>query len=194
MSRAMMSSATPEWATPMSVFEPLDREFGFTLDTAATAENAKCARFYTVDHDGLKQPWTGRVWCNPPYGREIPKWVKRGAVAAMSGEADLVVLLVPARTDTAWWHDNIQPERKPPHPWVREIIFRRGRIKFVGTLRGSAPFPSAIVVMGPPVAIEANAKGWRCPTCDAYWATSRPTEGLTTCPNCDKGVKEASVE
>jgi len=150
MSRAMMSSATPEWATPMSVFAPLDAEFGFTLDTAATAENAKCAAFYTVDQDGLKQPWTGRVWCNPPYGRAIPAWVRRGRQAAESCEADLVVMLLPARTDTAWWQENVQAERKPPYPWVREIIFRRGRIKFVGTLRGSAPFPSAIVVFGRP--------------------------------------------
>jgi len=150
INHGLMSSATPEWETPMSVFAPLDEEFRFTLDTAATPENAKCRQFYTAQDDGLQQPWTGRVWCNPPYGREIPRWVERARQAAEAGEVELVVMLLPARTDTAWWQDNIQAERQPPRPWVREVIFRRGRIKFVGTKRGSAPFPSAVVVFAPP--------------------------------------------
>lgn len=71
-------SQTPEWATPQPVFDALHAEFGFTVDVAATADNAKCARFYARWNDGLEQDWTGeRVFCNPPYGREIGPWIKK---------------------------------------------------------------------------------------------------------------------
>jgi phage N-6-adenine-methyltransferase len=129
-------SNTCEWSTPPELFADLDAEFHFDLDVCATAENAKCERFYTRAQDGLRQPWTGRVWCNPPYGRSIGRWLQRAREAAQSGEADLVVLLVPARVDTSWWHDVAAQG---------EVRFLRGRIRFGGTASG-APFPSAVVV------------------------------------------------
>jgi phage N-6-adenine-methyltransferase len=125
-----------DWATPLDVFDPLNREFAFTLDVCATAENTKCAVFLTPEMDGLKSEWTGVCWMNPPYGREIGKWVEKARREAQSGRATVVCLL-PARTDTKWWQDNVIP--------LGEIRFLRGRICFVGA-KASAPFPSAIVI------------------------------------------------
>ena len=103
--------------------------------TAASHENAKCARYFTRDDDGLRQEWIGRVFMNPPYGRVIGAWMRKAWESSQT-TAELVVCLVPARTDTAWWHDYA----------VRgEIEFLRGRLRF-GDMRASAPFPSAIVV------------------------------------------------
>lgn len=84
-SKVMFSSKTDLWETPQGFFDELDREFHFELDVCATSENAKCRRFYTKEQDGLAQPWTGRVWCNPPYGREIGKWVKKAFETAAGG-------------------------------------------------------------------------------------------------------------
>lgn len=75
----MFSSATCEWATPPELFKALNAEFGFTCDVCATADNAKCKEFYSPEQDGLAQEWTGVCWCNPPYGREIGKWVRKAA-------------------------------------------------------------------------------------------------------------------
>ena len=128
-----MTSETDEWRTPPELFEELDREFGFDLDVASNDENALCERHYTMEQDGLSQPWRGHVWCNPPYGRAIGAWMRK---AAETDEGGVVVCLVPARTDTAWWHE-----------WVTratEVRFLRGRLHFSGG--GAAPFPSAIVV------------------------------------------------
>lgn len=118
----MFSSATDLWATPQDFFDELDAEFHFDLDVCALPENAKCATYYTPEQDGLKQPWTGTVWCNPPYGRQIGKWVERGAQAAQNGAT--VVMLLPARTDTRWFHDYIY--NNP----LAQIRFVRGRLKF----------------------------------------------------------------
>jgi len=86
MNEALYSSATCEWETPKDFFDRLDAEFHFTLDVCATAENAKCKRFYTKDQDGLRQDWTGEtVWCNPPYGREMPRWIEKCAMHAYGG-------------------------------------------------------------------------------------------------------------
>lgn len=103
---AMFSSKTDLWETPQEVFDRLDARFHFEVDVCATAENAKCKRYYTKEVDGLAQKWEGVCWCNPPYGREIGKWVKKAYEAALTGEAQ-VVMLLPARTDTAWFHDYI---------------------------------------------------------------------------------------
>ena len=90
------SSATPEWPTPQDLFEELSFIYGgFILDPCATPENAKCARFFTKEEDGLQQPWTGRVFVNPPYGREIGQWVKKSWEESLKGA--LVVCLLPAR-------------------------------------------------------------------------------------------------
>jgi phage N-6-adenine-methyltransferase len=129
-------SATPEWATPPDLFAELDREFSFTLDAAATVENAKCTRFFTRKENGLAQPWQGRVFCNPPYGRGIGRWIQKAWESAQGSACELVVCLVPARVDTSWWHD---------HCTRGEVRFLRGRVRFGGADSG-APFPSAVVV------------------------------------------------
>lgn len=128
----MFSSRADLWATPQGFFDELDEEFHFDVDVCALAENAKCRSFYTPDVDGLKQVWEGTVWCNPPYGREIGQWVKK---AAESGTT--VVMLLPARTDTRWFHEYIYGKA--------EIRFVKGRLKF-GDGKNSAPFPSMVVV------------------------------------------------
>lgn len=136
MNQALFSSNTGEWETPQEFFDELDKEFHFTLDVCATAENAKCARYYTKEQDGLHQPWDGIVWCNPPYGREVGKWVFTGLIASQL-RGSTVVMLLPARTDTRWFHDYIYHRA--------EIRFIRGRLKFGGS-KNTAPFPSMIVI------------------------------------------------
>ena len=131
----LRSSNRHDWETPADLFAELDAEFGFTIDVCATPENAKCDRFFSPDEDGLRQSWAGEVcWMNPPYGREIGKWMAKAHAEAEAGS--IVVCLIPARTDTRWWHD---------YAMKGEIRFLRGRIRFVGA-RHSAPFPSAIIV------------------------------------------------
>lgn len=131
------SSATDLWSTPQKVFDDLNAEFHMTLDVCATADNAKCGAYYDKEADGLAQDWSGkRCWMNPPYGREIGKWVQKAA----QGGAQTVVCLLPARTDTRWWHDYIQDKA--------EVRFIKGRLKF-GDCKNSAPFPSAIVIFNP---------------------------------------------
>ncbi len=133
------SSKTYEWETPKELFAQLDQQWHFTLDVCATSENAKCARYFTLADDGLSQEWGGVCWMNPPYGREIGKWVAKAARTAQRGHT--VVCLLPARTDTAWWHDYVIP-----YGYIRYI---RGRLRFGGAVN-SAPFPSAIVVFYAP--------------------------------------------
>jgi site-specific DNA-methyltransferase (adenine-specific) len=131
------SSASAEWETPADLFNELDRIFGgFTLDPCATPQNAKCTRFFTRADDGLAQAWTGKVFMNPPYGREIGKWVGKAWTESLSGA--LVVCLLPARVDTRWWHEYA----KKGH-----VYFLRGRLKF-GSSVNSAPFPSVLVTFG----------------------------------------------
>ena len=102
----LFSSASVEWATPQALFDKLDAEFHFDLDPCSTHENAKCAEHFTKSEDGLSQNWVGkRVFCNPPYGRELPKWIKKAHDEAEKGA--LVVMLIPARTDTRAFHDYI---------------------------------------------------------------------------------------
>jgi phage N-6-adenine-methyltransferase len=123
------------WETPQALFDELDVEFGFQFDLAADETNAKCDRFYTIEDDALNQPWEGVCWLNPPFGRGIELWLSRAVEAAQAGAT--VVVLVPARTDTIWWHDLVIPHA--------EIRFLRGRLQFEGAAT-SAPFPSAILV------------------------------------------------
>ena len=136
---AMFSSQTDLWATPQAFFDTLNAEFHFDLDVCATPENAKCEQYYTKQQDGLAQKWLGTRWMNPPYGREIWKWVKKAHESANS-EMATVVCLLPARTDTRWFHDYIYGKA--------EIRFDRGRLKF-GDSQNSAPFPSMIAVFRP---------------------------------------------
>lgn len=132
------SSTTPEWYTPIDFFEKLDSEFGFTLDPCSTHENAKCNKHYTKEDNGLAQCWAGEmVFMNPPYGKEIKDWMRKAHESSFDGAT--VVCLVPARTDTAWWHD---------YSMKGEIRFIRGRLKF-GGCKNSAPFPCAVVIFRP---------------------------------------------
>jgi len=127
-----------DWETPPDLFVGLDREFRFTLDVCATEKNRKVRRFFSPEDDGLSRDWSrDRCWMNPPYGREIPKWMKKAYEESLKGA--LVVCLVPARTDTAWWHD---------YAAKGKVRFLRGRLRFVGAPH-CAPFPSAIVVFLP---------------------------------------------
>ena len=136
---AMFTSNTAEWATPQAFFDELDAEFHFTLDPCATPQNAKCAHFFTKEQDGLAQSWQGeKVYCNPPYGRDIGKWVKKAADEVSRGGQTLVVMLIPARTDTSYFHDYIYKRH--------EVRFVRGRLHFNESKCG-APFPSMVVVM-----------------------------------------------
>lgn len=134
--KAMLSSKDMTWATPQKFFDELNKEFNFTLDPCATKETAKCTRYFSKELDGLKQSWDNEVvFCNPPYGREIGKWVKKSSEA----RGGVVVMLIPARTDTAYFHDYIYNKA--------EIRFIRGRLKFEGNgCKNSAPFPSMLVI------------------------------------------------
>jgi len=144
------SSRSNEWGTPQWLFDKLNREFGFDLDPCSTHENAKCKRHYTQAEDGLTRDWSGRtVFMNPPYGREIGLWMEKACVSAKSGAT--VVCLVPARTDTAWWHN---------FAVHGEVRFLKGRLKF-GDATASAPFPSAIVVFRPAGEREGRLAGHR---------------------------------
>lgn len=134
----MFSSKTDLWETPQEFFDELDREFHFGTDVCALPENAKCDRYYTPEQDGLSQPWKGVCWCNPPYGHDIGLWVRRGFFASVGGAT--VVMLLPARTDTRWFHEYIYGKA--------EVRFIKGRLKFGGS-KNSAPFPSMVVVFRP---------------------------------------------
>jgi phage N-6-adenine-methyltransferase len=137
-----MSSKTDRWATPQWLFDSLNSHYQCTLDVCAVPENAKCSQYFTPEQDGLKQQWNGVCWMNPPYGREIVKWVKKAYESSLEGA--VVVALLPARVDTAWFWDYTYNKAK--------IEFIRGRLKF-GDGKGSAPFPSMIVVWGYPPTI-----------------------------------------
>ena len=122
---------------PIEVFDYWNKLYKFNLDVCATADNAKCAKYFTKSQDGLLQDWVGNCWMNPPYGREISKWIKKAYDSSRKGAT--VVCLIPSRTDTAWWHDYVMRG---------EVKFIRGRLKFSGSTN-AAPFPSAVVVFRP---------------------------------------------
>lgn len=132
INKGLFTSETDLWETPQEFFDRLNEEFCFDLDVCALPDNAKSEKYFTPEMDGLSQEWSGTVWCNPPYGRHIGKWVKKAS------ESDCtVVMLLPARTDTAWFHDYIYG--------CAEIRFVRGRLRF-GNSKNSAPFPSMVVI------------------------------------------------
>ena len=132
----MFSSKTDMHSTPQAFYDGLDQEFHFTLDPCATADNAKCEKFYTEADDGLAQSWEGEtVFMNPPYGREIGAWIEKCTAEMYS--ARTIVALLPARTDTRWFHDYIYGKA--------EIRFVKGRLKF-GDAKNAAPFPSMVVI------------------------------------------------
>ena len=132
---------TDDWRTPREFFEKLNSEFNFVIDAAASAQNAMLPRFWTKEDDALSKPWHhegGAIWCNPPYGRDVGRWVRKAWEESQNGAT--VVMLIFARTDTAWWHD-----------WAvraTEIVFVRGRLRFErpdGTRGAPAPVPSVLL-------------------------------------------------
>ena len=135
----MFSSKSNDWETPADFYNQLDAEFGFTLDPCASPSSSKCSSFYTADDDGLSKDWKGHtVFMNPPYGRKIGNWIQK---AYEEGEKSntRVVALIPARTDTKYWHNYCMK--------ATEIRFVKGRLKFGhGNTKNSAPFPSAVVI------------------------------------------------
>lgn len=138
LNKGLFTSKSNEWSTPQSLFDELNSEFNFTLDPASTHENAKCEKHYTQEDDGLTQPWADeRVFCNPPYGREIGQWVKKAYEESLLLRVGVIVLLIPARTDTKYWHEYIFGKA--------EVRFLKGRVKF-GEAKQGAPFPSAVIV------------------------------------------------
>jgi phage N-6-adenine-methyltransferase len=137
---ALVSSASVEWATPQELFDTLNAEFRFTLDPCCTHENAKCKRHFTIEENGLLQTWGGVVFMNPPYGKEITAWMQKAFQESRKGAT--VVCLVPARTDTLWWHRYAMR--------ASEIRLVRGRLTF-NNYKTQALFPSAVIIFKPPV-------------------------------------------
>lgn len=139
----LFSSVSEEWGTPQDLFDELNSVYNFTLDPSASDYNHKCEKYFTKDDDGLSKSWSGEtVFCNPPYGRHIGDWVKKAYDESLKGTK--IVMLIPARTDTRWFHDYIYRKNN-----VR-VEFIRGRLKFVDCLNrekkaNSATFPSMLV-------------------------------------------------
>lgn len=139
LTKGMFTSRTEEWATPQYVFDWLDKQFHFTLDVCATDSNSKCDNYITKEENGLTTDWGAEIcFMNPPYGREIYKWMHKAMESAKKGAT--VICLVPARTDTKWFHETAMN--------ADEIWFIKGRLKF-GNGKQSAPFPSCIIIFKP---------------------------------------------
>ena len=145
MNKVLLSSGKDDWETPAGLFDALNREFNFTLDVAASNDNHKLPRYFTKKTDGLAQSWAGEVvFCNPPYSRKTKTnpgqeaWIRKALTEAQKGAT--VVMLIPARTDTAAFHECILPHA--------EIRFLKGRLRFEdkGKPGDAAPFPSMIVI------------------------------------------------
>jgi len=141
--KGLMSGLRQDWETPNQLFWMLNERFHFTLDACAIAANAKVPRFLSPENDGLHSDWSGVVWCNPPYGRGLGKWVEKAFRERHCERGPTVVMLLPARTDTSWFHDYVLR--------AEAVEFLRGRLEFEHpnrTGRSRAPFPSMIVVFG----------------------------------------------
>ena len=140
----LFSSKSNEWSTPQYFFDKLDETYNFGLDTASTKENAKCNLYLTEEDNSLSCDWQDKlnddnesIWCNPPYGRELGKWVEKAYQESTLGDSK-VVMLIPSRTDTKYWHRWIFGK-------ASKVFFIKGRLKFGGH-ENSAPFPSAVIV------------------------------------------------
>ena len=151
MNEVHYSSKSREWKTPDYIFKPRQKKHNIVVDVCATADNTKCNVYFDKKTDGLKVDWsvvkefgkTASCWMNPPYGRSITKWIEKAQMETLNGVK--TVALLPARTDTKWFHDYILGKHK--------IEFLKGRIKF-DNAKSSAPFPSMIVVFEPISLIE----------------------------------------
>lgn len=146
MNKALFSSLDSTWNTPQDLFDRLNAEFHFNLDPAANAKSAKCEKYYSVEDDGLSKSWGGyTVFCNPPYGRDLPKWTEKGYKESLK-PGTTVVMLIPARPDTSYWEKWIFGKAEE----VRMIV---KRLKFTdddGNEKSAAPFPSAVVIWKSP--------------------------------------------
>ena len=143
--KALFSSDSSEWETPQELFDQLNVEFNFDVDVCAEANNAKCETYFDFINDGLSQDWWlfRSCWCNPPYGKEIGLWIEKAVAESKIGAT--VVMLLPARTDTKYFHRYIwNCEKHQTRPGV-ELRFLKGRLKFGGA-KNSAPFPSMVVI------------------------------------------------
>ena len=140
VNKGLFTSDKNYWETPQDFFNELHEKYEFTLDAAATDENAKLPNYYTIEDDALKQKWEGRVFVNPPYGREIKHWVEKAYKESLEPYNECVVMLIPSRTDTIYWHEYIFGK-------ARGIDFLKGRLKFEinGEAKDAAPFPSALI-------------------------------------------------
>lgn len=137
LTAGMFSSNTDLWATPQSFFDELDKEFHFDVDVCADETNHKCQKYFTKEMDGLSQDWKGICWMNPPYGREIGKWVKKAYESMKHGAT--VVCLLPSRTDTKWFHDYCLKMKQ------ETLRFIKGKLHFNDS-KNAAPFPSVVVI------------------------------------------------
>jgi phage N-6-adenine-methyltransferase len=152
--KVMFSSKSGSWATPQEFYNKLNLKLGpFTLDACATMHNAKCTNFFSPEQDGLSKDWYGHnVFVNPPYGRGIEAWIRKSFEESQKNRTR-VVMLIPARTDTKYWHEYVMR--------ADAIYFVKGRLKF-GDAENCAPFPSAVIVFG------------------SQWSTTAPTATPTT--------------
>ena len=133
----LFSHKSDEWETPQWLFDLYNAIYHFDLDACATPQNAKCQKYYTKEDNGLECEWEGSVWCNPPYS-EAAKWVEKAVESVENEECETVVMLLPVRTDTKWFHDYICLHDV-------HIDFLKGRLRFNGS-ENNAPFPSMIVI------------------------------------------------
>lgn len=153
MNKALFTSRNQEWETPQRLFDELNEEFNFTIDLAANSENHKVKRYYNLEHNSLQQYWSNeRAFLNPPYGRQMGRWIKKCAetqkynkqlsIPPLAIDSPVIVALLPARTCTRWFHEYIYNK---PNVTVR---FLKGRLKFElgGETVGTAPFPSMVII------------------------------------------------
>jgi phage N-6-adenine-methyltransferase len=179
---AALSSASPEWSTPAWLAAQLAAEFGpFDLDPAATAANAKAPAFYTLADDGLAQPWKGRVFMNPPYGRTIGRWIRKAQEEVAAGRAGLVVCLIPARVDTGWWRAAIAA--------ASLVRILPGRVSFGDG--DPAPFPSAVVVFGALPGRHGTQPRF-CAWCRRPWFPAR-SDAKTCSAACRQALRRSRV-
>lgn len=146
----LFSSENHSWETPDDIFNELNRIFNFNLDVCANENNHKLDKYFSIDENGLEQRWEGSCFMNPPYGREIGKWIKKAYEESLNGAK--VVALVPARTDTKWFQ----------YCWKADYLyFIKGRVKFLenGKSVGSSTFPSVLVIWNHKEKFELNFKG-----------------------------------
>ena len=147
INKEMFISNSQEWETPQDLFDRYNHMYRFTLDLCATPDNAKCERYFTKKENALIKSWFYEIcWMNPPYGREIGRWVQKAYDSVYHGlnweMSATIVMLLPARTDTKWFQDYVL---KAQRLYNAHIHFIKGRLKFVGA-KHPAPFPSVVVV------------------------------------------------